>query len=474
ASYDNLIHSQPLLVLQSPAPTLLALDNIITWQVNLSNNSNRNANNTWIAILQTANVNIIEVRNIANNQVINPVNGIYQLGQLTPNATRQLAIKASYSNCNADSILVTTGWNCNDYPQNISSIVCTSDTIKLKLIPQQPLLNTLVYQITNNTSLCDTSEVLIEGVNMQLGTTYNLKLHVKLPPGANYVNNSTTLKYPVNSNFTAFANPQLNNGVYEWNISQLNSLIQNDGIKGVLDTLKSKIQLKFKVVTDCNYANGAVVEANYFGNSACNLATGNNVFFSSNFADSFDTSSYVTAVRLDGNYITSCGNPNNIKVSILNNGPQNFGNNDSISIIIPSGITYLNNSFSAIHNAPVNGNPVFGNQNGASVISWKLPAGITIGDSTVFSFQITGNPDSLNCRVYPLFALTSMQKDFFCTTTNSFCSSRKITGRDTLWLYSYKSFITIQNITGYTLPVNNSEEVHISTQLFNFGDSIIP
>lgn len=474
ANFDNLMHAQPILVLQSPAPTLLALDNTVTWQVNLSNNSNRNANNTWIAIPQSGNVNIIEVRNITTNQVINPVNGIYQLGQLTPNSTRQLAIKAAYTNCNADSILVTAGWNCNAYPQNISSIVCTSASIKLKLIPQQPLLNTLVYQTTNNSSLCDTAELLIEGVNMQLGTTYNLKLQVKLPPGVNYVINSTTLKYPVNSNFAAFANPQLNNGVYEWNISQLNSLIQNDGIKGVLDTLKNKIQLKFKVVTDCNYTNGAVVEANYFGNSACNLATGNNVFFSSNFANSFDTSSYVTTVQVAGNYITSCGNPNNIKVSILNNGPQSFGNNDSISIIIPSGITYLNNSFSAIHNAPVIGNPVLGNQNGFNVISWKLPAGITIGDSTVFSFQITGNPDSLNCRVYPLFAQTSMQKEFFCTTTNSSCSSRKITGRDTLWLYSYKSFITIQNVSGYTLPGNNGEVAIVTTQLFNFGDSIIP
>lgn len=474
ANADQIAHMQPVLVLQSPAPTLLALDNTVTWQVNLSNNSNRNANNTWIAIPQSGNVNIIEVRNITTNQVINPVNGIYQLGQLTPNSTRQLAIKAAYTNCNADSILVTAGWNCNAYPQNISSIVCTSASIKLKLIPQQPLLNTLVYQTTNNSSLCDTAELLIDGVNMQLGTTYNLKLQVKLPPGVNYVNNSTTLKYPVNSNFAAFANPQLNNGVYEWNISQLNSLIQNDGIKGVLDTLKNKIQLKFKVITECNYTNGAVVEANYFGNSACNLATGNKVFFSSNFADSFDTSSYVTTIQLAGNYITSCGNPNNIKVSILNNGPQNFGNNDSISIIIPSGITYLNNSFSPIHNAPVIGNPVLGNQNGFNVISWKLPAGITIGDSTVFSFQITGNPDSLNCRVYPLFAHTSMQKEFFCTTTNSSCSSRKITGRDTLWLYSYKSFITIQNVSGYTLPGNNGEVAIVTTQLFNFGDSIIP
>ncbi len=474
ASYDNLIHSQPLLVLQSPAPTLLALDNTVTWQVNISNNSNRNANNTWIAIPQAGNVNIIEVRNIATNQIINPVNGIYQLGQLTPNATRQLAIKATYTNCNADSILVTTGWNCNVYPQNISSIVCTSASIKLKLIPQQPLLNTLVYQTINNSLLCDTAELLIEGVNMQLGTTYNLKLQVKLPPGVNYVNNSTILKYPLNSNFAAIANPSLNNGVYEWNISQLNSIIQNDGIKGVLDTLKNKIQLKFKVVTDCNYANGSVVEAQYSGNSACNIATGNQVFYSSNFADSFDTGSYLTSLRLEGNYITSCGNPNNIKVSIVNNGPQNFGNNDSISIFIPSGINYLNNSFSAVHNAPVNGSPILSNQNGLSVISWKLPSGINVGDSTVFSFQITGNPDSLNCRVYPLFAQTSMQKEFFCATANETCSSRKITGTDTLWLYSYKSFITIQNVSGYTLPGNNGEIANVTTQLFNFGDSIIP
>lgn len=474
ANADQIAHMQPVLVLQSPAPTLLALDNIVTWQVQLSNNSNRNANNTWIAIPQISNLSIIEIRNIITNQVINPVNGIYQLGQLTPNATRQLSIKASYSNCGADSILVTTGWNCNSYPQNISSIACTSTSIKLKLIPQQPLLTTLVYQTTNNSTLCDTSELLIEGVNMQLGTTYNLKLDVKLPPGVSYIANSSELKYPFNSAFTSFSNSQINNGVLEWNISQLNSQIQINGIKGVLDTLKNKIQLKFKVLTDCNYANGGVIEAKYYGNSACNISTGNQVFFSSNFANSLDTGSYLTTIRLDGDYITSCGSPNNIMVTLLNNGPQSFGNNDSILLFIPNGVNYLNNSFAGINNAPVNSIPILGSQNGMNFISWKLPTGVAVGDSTKFSFQITGNPDSLNCRIYPLFAQSSMQKDFFCSTTNETCSSRKITGRDTLWLYSYKSFITIQNVSGYTTIGANGEDANVNTQLFNFGDSIIP
>lgn len=470
---DQIAHMQPVLVLQSPAPTLLALDNTITWQVNLSNNSNKNANNTWIAIPLTSNLSIIEVRNIVTNQVISPVNGIYQLGLLTPNATCQLSIKAAYTNCGMDSILVTTGWDCNSYPQNIASVVCTSASIKLKLLPQQPLLSTLVYQTANNNTLCDTSELLIEGVNMQLGTTYNLKLEIKLPPGVTFINNSTEIKYPVNTSFTSFANPQFNNGVLIWDFSQLHALIQSDGIKGVLDTLKNKIQLKFKVLTDCSYNNGSLVEAKYSGNSACNIATGNQIYFSSNLANSLDTSSYQTIIRLNGDYITSCGNPNDISVTVINNGFQAFGNYDSITVFLPNGINYLANTFNPIVNAPLNPIPVTGIQNGMNYISWKLPAGVIAGDSTKFSFKITGHPDSLNCRIYPLFAQSSMQKEFYCTSLQEYCNSKKITGSDSLWLYSYKSFLSIQNVNGFTLVNNNGEEANVNTQLFNFGDSII-
>jgi gliding motility-associated-like protein len=471
---DNVAHMQAVLVLQSPAPNLLALDNTVTWQINLSNNSNRNAANTWIAIPQTGNLTIVEVRNIANNQLINPVNGIYQLGNLTPNALRQISIKASYNSCLSDSILVATGWNCNSYPQNLNAIICTSTTIKLKLFPQQPNLTTLIHQLSNNNSICDTSEVLIEGVNMQLGTSYNLQLQFSLPPGVSFINNSAQIKYPVNAAFSGILNPAFNNGMYSWNISQLQTLIQNDGIKGVLDTLKNKVQIKFKVITDCNYSNGSTMDAAYLAISACGIQTGNTVFYSTNFANTIDTSSYLTSINLSGDFITSCGNPNEINVSIRNNGPQIFGNNDSIHVYLPGGISYQNASFIPLYNAPINTNPVTSTQNNFTKLSWKLPAGVIASDSSCFKFYITGNPDSLNCRVYPVYAQSSMQKIFYCGTTNQYCNTNAITGSDSLWLYSYKSFITVQNVQGYSIPDLNGELAFVTTELFNFGDSVVP
>jgi len=473
---DIITYQGPDLFVQSQLPSVLAQDNTASWDVSISNTTAYAAQNVFVAAPQISGVSVVEVFDVTNNVIVVPSgNGIYQLGSLTGNAVRNLRIRASYTSCSPDSIILHAGWNCGSYPTNLASYPCASDRIRLTLSPQIPTLIANITSPSGTVDLCDTATYIVEGVNIQLGTAYNLKLRVILPPGVIITPGSSAISYPNNAAYTAIPNPTLISGTtYEWDLSALNATLGTDGLKGILQTTLNSVKIRFRVRTDCDYTSGSLIGFNFNGRSACGLYTGQEISLSSQLAVTGADKPYDAEVSLSSTYISPCLSSTPIEVTVKNNGPNSTSNLDSIVVVLPRHATYVTGSFSGIHNAP-NANAF--NQyslNNLQHVSWQLPSGVVAGDSIKFSVLFDMIADSLICGIENIEAYTVSAKNLLCIQNNQSCGIKVRTGDTILPIYVYKASLefTALNATAYPSG-NNAEDLQVTGSLYNFGETIV-
>ena len=473
---DIILYNGPDIFVQSPLPNIIANTNVATWDISLSNTSNSIASNTWFSAPVISGVTITQVVDLATSATLTPVGGIYQIGTLAAGNTKNYRLFASYTSCNIDSIVVHAGWNCQGYPANLAAYPCTPKTIKLKLTPQSPLLITNVISPPTNINLCDTAAYTVEGVNIQLGSAYSLTLTVNLPVGVSIISGSSLLSYPSSSPYVSIGNPIYMGGtVYQYPVSVLSPSIGANGLPGILDPTLNSVKIKFKVVTSCGYTSGSLASFSFQGKSACGSATGQLVSLSSQLGINGATAPYFTNTRLKSTYISPCNSPSVLEVYIKNLGSLNFGNTDSVTVALPAGVSYVTGSFAGLNNAPVNTVPTVFVNNNQQELSWKLPPGITPGDSVKFNIHYRGDADVLSCSIFNFIAKTTSSSNLYCSISGNNCGVKVITGGDTLPVFTYKGYLALTNQTGYSVPNPPSGETgYIRFTINNTGEAINP
>jgi gliding motility-associated-like protein len=474
---DTIAYDAPNLFLQSTLPSINAPDLLANWDISISNTSNTsNALNTWLSGPVISGVTITQVFDLDNNVLVLPVGSIYQIGTVNATAVRHFRITASYTSCAKDSIVVYSGWNCNaGYPSSVNTYPCTPKSIKLSLTPLMPSLVTNITAPLGTIHLCDTAIYTIEGINVQLGTSYNNLLTAILPQGVDIVPGSTQFSYPETNPFVVISDPTFMGGTtWQWDISAIDSTIGADGMKGITQLTLNKFKLLFNVITNCGYTSGSTIAFSLMGKAACGQPTGQEVSLSSQLGITGATTPYYTSIRLSTTYISPCAANSTMLVSVKNLGPQAFGTTDSVTIQLPSGVTFVNGTFGGIHNSPLNGTPVQYTLNGSQYLLWKLPAGVVSGDSTAFSFNYKGDPTLLNCDIKEFGAKTTTSTIVTCSQTGSNCGINITTGDTTLSVFTYKAYLSLSN--GQTLSVPNpptGETVTISFDITNTGQAIL-
>jgi len=475
-TYDFLTYQGPELSLQAALPIILANDKEVTYDIILSNITSVNAANVWLAAPQISGIQIVKLIDASTGVAIPITGNIYKLGTLPSNAIRKFKLVATYSSCQQDSIVIHSGWNCNaGYPTSVATYPCTTKQLKLKLVPQIPTLVTNVIGPVDRVSLCDTAAYTIEGVNIQIGTAYTVKLKIILPEGVTIEPGSSQLSYPINTTYTPIVEPTLISGTsYEWNVSSLNTLINNNGLKGILNTDSNTVRIKFKVRTNCNYTSGSTIIFSYTGQSACGLATGEEVTFSSQLGIVGATEPYTTNIKLISSYISPCANNSTMKVVLFNKGPGAFNVTDSFSIQLPTAISYIAGSFKGVYNAPTNPIPTQNSLNNHSNLQWALPSNIAMGDSSIFTFDFKGEQQQLSCGINEFLAKTIIPKKINCILTGASCGIRVITGDTSLPMYIYQAFLALKNIKADAIPNPASgEKVTLDFDITNYGEAIL-
>jgi len=477
SNHDVITYQGPDIFLQSNLPSVLAFNNTVSWEISLSNTTNINAMNTWFAGNQTTGVTILEVLDLDNNIIITPIGNIYQINILAANTTRKFRIKATYSSCHPSQMMVYAGWNCNaGYPQTINDYPCTAKKLLLSLAPQIPNLIANITSPITTVDLCDTTSYLVEGINVQLGTAYNLKLKVILPAGVTIIPGSSFLSYPHGSPFVNISNPVNIGGTqWMWDISAINTQIGADGLRGILDTNYNNVKITFLVITDCNYTSGSVIGFNFHGQSHCGYNTGQEISMSSELAITGATEPYLTTIDINTSYVSPCADNNTVlQVKVINNGPLFVGNTDSIVIKLPVGIFWSPNSFVPIYNAPQNPVPTIYTLNNQQYLQWQLPEFTNPGDSIIFEFAYQSAPQSVSCGILVLEATTFSTRNLLCQVLGQSCGIKVNTGSAQVPIYVYESFLNLINATAYAVPNGSTgETVTVFFDIENTGEAIL-
>ncbi|MDF2448156.1 MAG: hypothetical protein K0R26_660 [Bacteroidota bacterium] len=471
---DQITYSGPNIFLQSVLPNVNATTNVVTWDISLSNISTPSAFNTWISAPTISGLTINTVVDLASNATVTPVGGIYQLGTLPGGALKNYRLYGSYTSCFQDSITVHAGWNCQGYPANLAAYPCVTKKITLKETPQTPLLLTTVITPPTVVNLCDTASYEVIGTNVQLGSVYNLTVSVNLPLGVNIVSGSSQLSYPIASPYVTVSDPVYVGGtIYQYNISVLSPSIGLNGMPGILNVGENAVKIKFKVRTTCGYTSGSLASFSFFGVSGCGGSTGQLVSLSSQLGITGASAPYFTNTILKSTYISPCSNNSVLKIYSENLGGMSFGNTDSIQVTLPPGVSYVPGSFNGIHNFPGNSIPAISFYNNQQHLTWKLPPGVTTGDSTVFNVSYSGDPSVLNCNISNFEAKTTSSSELLCTLSGSLCGVNVITGGDTLPIFTYKSYLALSNASGYSIPNPPSgETAFINFTINNTGETL--
>ena len=472
---DLILFNAPDIIMQAQLPSILAMDSLETWDVLISNPSNvSNAENTWIAGSNNTGVHIVKVEDLGTNLPITPIGDVYPVGTIPAMGTRTFRITASYTSCYFDSLNVYAGWNCGGYPASISAYPCPTEKIQLTLTPLLPgfVIDATILDTAIN--MCDTATFIATCSNAQLGTAYHVTFTAILPTGTAIVPGSSEISFPDSTAYTAMANPVfIGNSRWQWNISAADSLINSDGVKGILDSIYSTFKIRFKVTTACGYIPGNNINFYASGVAACGDTSDLQIYQAPDLRIIGLNEPYSTSIKIVTTYVSPCATNSLLKLVITNHGPTAFGNTDSVSFKLPGGVSYVGGSFTGIHNAPVNGTPVISNIGGYDYLIWRLPAGVVAGDSTVFTFEFSGEPVLLSCGIVYFEAQTRSSNTVVCTLTGQDCITNLITGDTSLAVFIYKAYLTFANGSAVSVPnPPGGETVTMTFDITNTGQAI--
>ncbi len=472
---DNVNYAKPNVTIQSILPNVLAYSTTVNWDVVLTNTTATDANNVWFTVPNTATVSVVKVEDITSGTTtLIPVGTMYQLGTLAGGAVKTYRITATYTSCTLDSIRASVGWNCGSYPTTLATAKCVNSSIKLQLSPQKPLLITNVINPPPLTNLCDTSEYVAEGSNIQLGSAYQLKLTAVLPVGVSIVPGTSYLAYPMSASYALVGEPIFIGGTsYQYNVSALNTTIGTNGMPGILKSDSNNLKIKFKVVTGCGYTSGSIVSFGYDAKSACGQGTGQIISLSSQLGINGATPPYLTSIKLITTYISPCNGNNNLTLKVTNQGPLSFGTPDSVRLVLPLGVSYLAGSSIFASNAPTTTEPRIVVLSGQQNLIWKLKNGVVAGDSVTINLQYTAQASALTCSIYTFTASSTSSSDLLCSSSGLTCGVIINTGNVALPVFTFKGYLALNSGTGYTTPLGpNNEVAHVSFTINNTGEQI--
>jgi gliding motility-associated-like protein len=466
---DYINYDGPSIFMQSVLPSVTSKNDTAGWNISLSNTSNSSTGNSWITASTPAGVHILRVYDVDNGGLLASTNGIYEIGTINAASVRNFILVIQDSSCTPDSIVVYTGWNCQGYPTSINNYPCSPQKLVLKVTPLMPDLFSIVKSPAAAIALCDTASYAVTIKDIQIGSAYNILLNATLPPGLQIIPGSSMLSYPDSLHFVSISNPALISGTqWQWNISASNNNIGLNGLQGILDSGFNKITLAFKVMAACGYASGSTIAFSSQGKAFCGQPTGNEVINSAPLIIAGAGIPYLTDIILKSTYITPCAASTQMQVTIHNKGPQAFLAGDSVTLVLPKGVSYVTGSMTGIHQAPPNAIPNQYTLNNNTYVTWGLATGVTAGDSTVFTFNFSGDPAQLSCST-SLFQCTSTSATHLQCLAGTPCNIKTITGDTSLDIFTYKSYFAFSN--GSATSASNPPSGETVTVHFNIHNS---
>ncbi len=259
----------------TPSSTLPTQDGItatVSWDLKIKN-TKAQATNTWFHLADASeNIIVQEVKNNQTQDILVPVNGFYQLGDLEEGAVQNFQITATYNSCDLSTLQVTSGAGCDGYPAELADFSCQAKTLDLSLAPQPSELQVRFKNSVNPLDECDNRiTVEIEMLSSKLAAVENLLINIIPPPSQTVTieTGSTEVLYPSSQNYFPITDPTLQNSVYSITGSALDATIGDRGLIGVTDVTANKVLVRFNLLLATNYKPGEIINFEIGGQRPC-------------------------------------------------------------------------------------------------------------------------------------------------------------------------------------------------------------
>lgn len=382
----------------------------ISWNLNISpftpgpgfydQQFNGTAYNTFASFVSPS--GNIEVTNVTRTNGPNPTapdsadgRPLWRVGGLSHTQTANLVFDATYdcsTTLGVDSLYIITGWNCYDYPTDLSG-VCFIDTTVVYIIPQASGLQTTL-SVASEVEVCDTLPYDLELKATGLGDIGNISVRLLLPSGGEltYLSGSGISLLGANSQPIE---PQIDSLGLIWHLDSVPFMAH--GFNGA----QTSAYLNFDILSGCGFdteeVRVIVTAENFCGNpiGPILLARRPNTITGLPRTDS---------LRLNVNTQTfsSCGDTTQMQMTVTNVGPKSTGNYNRIWLVLPLGTSYISGSSTPV----ISGD----------TLTWNLSAGLGMGTSQSLSALIGSNAQ-LACGNYEVDFGFYYAEEYTCDTT---------------------------------------------------------
>jgi PKD repeat protein len=450
------------------------IDTTATWEFSVTNLSSvSDVENLWVKLESVSgNITPLSIKNTTTSTVYYENNGYFNLGDLASSATKNYEFSAYHNTCVPDSIKLLTGWTC-DTNYLYSTPLCASDSSQLTLEPLLANLELQVYSQSDTTYLCDTIHYTLDVSNSQRGTAYDTKLQLQILQGLDIQMGSSQLKYPSSSTFRTVSDPVYKgSGIYEWDLGTLDTIIQQNGLSGTEDTSLNSLEIKFSLLSNCNYISGSKFTIKTFGVNACGSQINASVNTSLPTRIYGASEPYIATINLLTDSVLICSGEEKIKVRFSNLGPDSTGTVDHLLLQLPIGINYNTGSTANIVNADSIAEPNIRDISGYKELDWTIPQGIQKNSMFEFEFQVYQD-NVLNCDNYPLTFQSVVLDSLICIGTGDTCEFRSSTGEKTDSVTLYKPNLEFNSLSARSAIIQpNAERVILDISLINNGIKI--
>jgi uncharacterized repeat protein (TIGR01451 family) len=394
--------SSPAYIYKAPQAILAGGGTVVTntgaasWTMQLQNLANdASAANAYFYISPVNSFTNIIVKEGAT--VIAPdANGFYRLGDLLASTNRNFTINADLGRCGLDSFRIYFGNSCSgSYPNTFSAQPCQQFSwFKANGFPAALDVTFDRTPSSGTVGLC-TPFSLEALINSNLvGNLDNEVYKVILPPNVSYINGSVQTLFPVGTSYTAsLYNPSvIFSATGDTLVFAVNSLTGGIGLTGVGDLTRNQVKIKFDAQTTCGYISGSSAKAIITGTSVCGDPTATVVKTSSgvSLTGANPTTQY-QITESGANSVSTCSSAQTYTFTVKNTGTTPPPPNDSLTINLSNGLSYITGSLVGIHNAPSPTAPVIK----GNLLRWRIPSTVAPGDSMKFTINLAAN--SLGC-----------------------------------------------------------------------------
>ena len=348
-----------------------------------------------------------------------------------------LRITADLNTCGTNSIIASTGWNCTAYDEVTWTPdlypPCSQKAIRLFVTTSTPFLSAdyLTESSIIGSLLCDTSTIDIIVRNEEVGNAYNINSQITIPLGSHLVPNSLSFAYPSTADFVQLTTDPLlireqpdGSSVYEYtDFSLLNNYLHENGLPGfdVSQPDSSEFRLKYRLVSDCDFAIGSINRYRFQGTSVCGLPSNTALAETPPFIFQLDPSiaRNFEVSLIDEGAITA-GQANTLNLAIRNIG-INPSRIDSVTIDLPNTLSYIPNSTLASDNANWDlQEPRLLQDINQQSLRYPLPENMASGESVRLSFQLSATQNA--CAAPIQINISTLSKvNFFCTVSGEDC-----------------------------------------------------